>query len=167
MKSFIALFLLFSQFSMAKTNDQIHLELISMKGHRESTEVKEACLRINQEVQARLTRFIDSQGLSQNDLVGGAEHKIKADPPTRWSRNQFIHQCRLKLTVNHPDLDLKVSDSKTKHRGNEQMASCLQERDFLNSDENVLYSELFASLFSCQNLNIVKVISQGKNLDNQ
>jgi hypothetical protein len=124
-------------------------------------------LRINQEVQARLTRFIDSQGLSQNNLVGGAEHKIKADPPTRWSRNQFIHQCRLKLTVNHPGFGLKVSDSKTKHRGTEQMASCLQERDFLNSDENVLYSELFASLFSCQNLNIINVISQGKNLDNQ
>jgi hypothetical protein len=167
MKSIITLFLLFSQFSMAKTNDQIDLELISMKGHKESTEVKEACLRINQEVQARLTRFINSQGLNKNDLAGGAELKIKADPPTRWSRNQFIHQCRLKLTVNHPDLDLKVSDSKIKHRGNEQMESCLQERDVLNSDENVLYSELFASLFNCQNLNIVKVISQRKNLDNQ
>lgn len=167
MKSFIAFFLLCSQFSIASTNDRIDLELISMKGHVESTEVKEACLRINQEVQARLTRFLDSQGLSKNDLVGGAEHKIKADRPTRWSRNQFIHECRLKLQVNHPDLNLKVSDSQIKHRGAEQMASCLQERDFLNSDENVIYSELFASLFSCQNLNIVKVISQGKNLDNQ
>jgi hypothetical protein len=167
MKSFMTFFLLFSQFSMAKTTDQIDVTLISMKGHPDSFEVKEACQRINKEVEGRINRFVEMSGIATTDISGAAELKIRADQPTRWSRNQFVHECRLKIAINHPDYSLKVSDSKIKHRGTEQMRTCLQERDSLNSRIDVLYSELFAGIFNCQNLKIVEVISQNKDLKNQ
>ena len=164
MKSFMTLFLLFSQFSMAKTTDQIDVTLISMKGHPDSLEVKEACQRINKEVEGRINRFVEMSGIATTDISGVAELKIRADQPTR---NQFIHECRLKIAINHPDYSLKVSDSKIKHRGTEQMRTCLQERDSINSRLDVLYSELFAGIFNCQNLKIVEVISQEQDLKNQ
>lgn len=167
MKSFMTFLLLLSQFSMAKTTDQINLTLISMKGHPDSFEVKEACQRINKEVKGRINRFVELSGIATTDIKGGAELKIRADRPTRWSSNQFVHECRLKIALNHSDYSLKVSDSKIKHRGTEQMRTCLQERDALNSQSNVLYSELFAGIFSCQNLKIVEVISQEQDLKNQ
>jgi hypothetical protein len=167
MKSFITLFLLFSQFSEAKTVDQIDVNLISMKGNAQAIEVKETCHRINKEVESKINRFIEVSGLTSADITGGTYLKVTADRPTRWSRNQFVHECRLKIAINNPDYSLKVSDSKIKHRGSEQMRTCLQERDSLNSRIDVLYSELFAGIFNCQNLKIVEVISQNKDLKNQ
>ena len=167
MKSFMTFFLLFSQLSMAKTTNEIDLPLISMKGHADSVEVKEACQRINKEVEGRINRLVESSVISSTDITGGAELKIRADRPTRWSSNQFVHECRLKIAINHPNYSLKVSDSKIKHRGSEQMRTCLQERDSLNSRLDVLYSELFAGLFNCQNLKIVEIISQEQDLKNQ
>ena len=165
MKLFSVVGMLFAGASAFAANDQyVEVEAFSVIDNGQIAKFKAQCDQIGKDANARMDAFLAANpDLEAKDVNVSSKYEIQYDyrggVMTASESMQRIQYCYLRVRLNNDSRKLSLGKSEVYFTGRGKRQPCLELKNEIDQNVNVIYSELNNNLFRC---NIKPIISIDK-----